>query len=209
MTFLIPAAGALLEYALTDSATDASLTTSFSFASRNFGTAYPDRYIIAILALPSNNRDASACTIGGVTASKLAGNSDIRRASIWGAAVPTGTTGTVAITADGTSAGCGLHIYSIYPIASLNTSNLSTNGGSITVPAAGFAIGGGYTSQGGSTPTMSLSGLTEDATVTWSSSGILSRLTVGSVVGTGAAVTVTATGSTAPPFGFAVSAFGV
>lgn len=209
MTFLVPAVGAVLERTLTDSASDNSTASSFSFSGRSLGTAYTDRYIVAVIALTSNNRDVTACTIAGVTASKLAGNSSIRRASIWGATVPTGTTGTIAVTGDGTSLGCGLHLYSIYPIPPTNTANQSTNGGSIVIPSAGLAIGCGSDSQGGSTPTMTITGLTTDATVTWSAGGILSRLTVGSDTGTGASVAVTSTGSTAGPFGYAVSAFGV
>lgn len=209
MTFLIPATGAVLEYALTDSATDASVTTAFTFAGRSFGTAYADRYIVAAISLIGADRDATACSIGGITASKITGNAATNRASLWWAPVPTGTTGSVSITASAISAGCGLHLYSIYPVAPTNTSNLTTNGGSITPPSAGLAIGAASDYRGGSTPSMSISALTQDASVTWSASGLFCRFTVGSIVGAGAAITVTATGSTGGPYGFAVSAFGV
>jgi hypothetical protein len=209
MTFIIPAVGSPLEKALVASDLRDVLTTGWTFSGLNFGTEYADRYLVAVAAANATSSDISSCTIGGVTATKLAGNTAIRRVSIWGALVPTGTSGTVVLAASVTSAGAGLHLYSFYPMPPVNTATLTTDGGSITVPSAGFAIGGVMDSRGGSFPSAGFSsGLTADAGVSFGASGLFARLTSGSVAGTGASVTVSATGSTGGPYGFAVAAFG-
>lgn len=82
--------------------------TTTNFTSLSFGAEESDRYMLALLGKRSNAVPStiSGVTIGGVTASQLGSvtivnnanpNPDTEYAEIWAALVPTGTSGTVAV----------------------------------------------------------------------------------------------------------------
>lgn len=83
--------------------------TSTTFSSVSFGAEESDRYLLALLGKRSNSTPSSisGVTIGGVTAAQLGSvtivnnanpNPDTEYAEIWGALVPTGTSGSVVAT---------------------------------------------------------------------------------------------------------------
>jgi hypothetical protein len=86
-----------------------SSTTTQTFASFPFGTAAADREIIVFLGHNASTGSArghvTGVTIGGITATKDEGTSasGAVHGSIWRAAVPTGTSGSVVVTIDGSS----------------------------------------------------------------------------------------------------------
>lgn len=202
----IPYAGAIFDTAYQGGAADASVTTGFSFASQPFGAAASGRYVLVGAAAGGNDRDVTGLTIGGVSASLVAGNSAIRRASLWIAAVPTGTTGTVAFSASATAAGAGILIWSLYPDAVVHATT-TTLGASLTVADPGAVIGVGFDSRAAGT-TISWTGLTADGNVGWTSSGVQLKLSGARLITPGA-VTVNMGGSSGGPYGFAAASLGI
>jgi len=98
------AAAASTSITLTDQGEDLANTTAHSIASMDFGAADAGRYIAVTIHAASNSATfgVSSCTIGGVSATVVASatgnNGNLRQeAAIAIAAVPTGTSGTVAV----------------------------------------------------------------------------------------------------------------
>ena len=98
----------------TDDSNVSSGTSSYTFTSQSFGAADASRIIVVgvgseYIPSPAFGGTASV-TIGGVTATEIASTQQVDSASgsqgsMWYAAVPTGTTGSVAITLDGATLG--------------------------------------------------------------------------------------------------------
>jgi hypothetical protein len=148
---LVAAIAAFAEVAWLENRADVTNLTTYSFSSVDFGSAQADRYIIVGIGYGSTTSDArsvSSVTIGGVSASQLTGYSGSNGAALWIAAVPTGTSGTVAITMSGTCANLGISAYrvaglgSTTPVAaySAQTSSVTTSGSALATSAGGFVI---------------------------------------------------------------------
>lgn len=101
--------GSIPEYTFLGSDVDATNAASYSFISQPFGTAVADRLIVvAITGRRGVSRTISSVTIGGVSASQVVFNSgtsglnpDFFPTALYRAAVPTGTSGTIAVTWSG------------------------------------------------------------------------------------------------------------
>jgi hypothetical protein len=103
-----------LEYL--DSDTSTTDLTTYTFSGMDFGDANADRKIIVCIQGHANSaRSISSVTIGGVTATELVSQADAsvggHRAAIYGAAVPTGTSGNVVVTFSGSMLRASAHTY--------------------------------------------------------------------------------------------------
>ena len=137
---------AITNLRFTDSDTSSADSASYSFTSLEFEAVASNRQMIAQIvgstgaATPSDTIP-SAVTIGGVAATKLEDRSATVGGfsfgvSLWAAAVPTGETGTVAVTFPASNRRCAVATYALYrsgftPTASgddavTGTSDLST-----------------------------------------------------------------------------------
>ena len=127
-------------------------TTTRTFGTFSFGTAATTRRLVAVFTGGDNtNLVASAVTIGGTSATiaiqeNEGGNSTNPFACIAYATVPTGTSGSVAITLNGSPSTIYCALYALYDTVSqtpqdtasgTNSSSINLN---LTIPANGFAI---------------------------------------------------------------------
>lgn len=138
-------------------------TTSVTFTAVPIGTASADRIVVALY---NSTAVATGMTIGGVTATKaideLTGISGLQ---MWYAAVPTGTTANIVVTAGGAMSNESLIVGKLTGVtaAPSNTSvelpsSSDPSNISVTVPLTGFGIVGIY-----GTPTLvGWTGATED-----------------------------------------------
>lgn len=112
----------------------------------NTGTAAAGRFIV--VGFVDNASGVTACTIGGITATKAVGVSSINSAncSLWGAVVPTGTTATVSFTLSGTSSGIAAMAWTINGLSSTTPVDTRTvthvTTGSVSTPSASTLAGG-------------------------------------------------------------------
>jgi len=136
-------------------AVDATNGSSFSFTSTSFGPAAADRKIVIGVSSEnggSGERTISALTVGGVSATQLvrsyqAGNDCV--AELWIATVPTGTSGTVAITWSGSVRACGIGVWAVNGASSTafdtasnsQTSSISAVAVTTSCEAGGVIIG--------------------------------------------------------------------
>lgn len=160
-----------LEYSFQDSTSVSQNTATYSFAGRAFGAADADRKILVAIRAIANASLPTGVTIGGVAATHLNGTASGNIVvDYWWAAVPTGTTGTVAVTfSSGSSRDVAIAIYRVIPEINLVDSDTQSVGGgsppitlntSLDVPATGIIFGAaGETGTGDNTWTE----LTEDA----------------------------------------------
>lgn len=146
---------------------NASALTTYTFASQNFGTAFSGRYLVAYFAhrAASAGITGSSATIGGVGATKLStvtnGNGC---GELWGALVPTGTSGTTSITWSGGVARCVTGLWSLANLLSTTPTNTYTSTASplsvsANISAGGVALAGAYSNSG---TTATWAGLTEN-----------------------------------------------
>lgn len=106
--------GSRVEYAAAFA--DTSNSTTYTFAGADLGVAGPYRQIfVGVANYNSVDRSFSSGTIGGVSASLVTevGNGG-RFMSLITAAVPTGDTGTIAVTLSGASQVCAISIFAAY-----------------------------------------------------------------------------------------------
>ncbi len=94
-----------------------------TFTALDIGAADPTRFVIIGIAVYAAGvgQNVSSVTIGGITATLLAGIRDTgsdARSMFYGALVPTGTTADVIITAAGTWQNCAVSSYSLYNLTS-------------------------------------------------------------------------------------------
>lgn len=154
-------------------ASDTANSTTYTFTSQNFGTAAADRYIIVVFGSGrgSTGIAVSSATIGGVAASldvqlsaNVSGSSAV--SAIMSAPVPTGTSGTVAVTLSGAAGqNAAISVYSLTGSLTGTPSFTNSNGTgadpstTLNCPAGGAGVGGStYRNSGGTT---TWSGLTE------------------------------------------------
>lgn len=104
---------------ITCTASDAQVapSTSYSFTSQSFGSADATRQMICGVVTERTGASpatVSAMTIGGVSASLAqAVSNGSETAELWVAAVPTGTSGTVAITFAASAAAVGIGLWAV------------------------------------------------------------------------------------------------
>jgi hypothetical protein len=148
--------------------TTTNAVTTPSFAGLNIGTADPTRIVVALIGHgPNSGTTISGLTIGGVTATQAPGTAHDSGSGaavdIWYAAVPSGTTATVAFTVS--SAAESRIVVTTYSVVGTGAA-FSVGGGAnataaslsaaVSIPAGGGAIAYAYThsaSSGSGTPT--------------------------------------------------------
>lgn len=139
---------AVLEYGSQGSAASSSGTATI--AGLDFNAEASDRIIAASLAMENaaGSVSISGCTIGGVTAALgRAANQNGRRAEIWTADVPSGTSGDVVVTLAGGDTTVSASTYSVTGADStLSDTDAATGSGStiaitaLTIPSDGVGI---------------------------------------------------------------------
>ena len=159
-----------VQITLTDNSISTAFQSSYTFSSQSLGAEDDGRYII--VAFGSQESTATAVTVAGVSATKLvdapdAGAAD-ENASLWIAAVPTGTTGDIVVTLDSNSTCCGIgvwrktggdaiasHLYAVDDESGTPSEDLN-------IPADGGAICYGFQRTNTTTTRGTVTGLTED-----------------------------------------------
>ena len=127
--------------------TNAADASSYTFTSVPLGTPKPFRHIICHVLGPT-----TTVSIGGVAATEL-----VPATSIFGAHVPTGSTGTIVAT--GASLRAIIAVYAVYGLKSLTPADsFVTTAGNIDVPAKGIVFANAFS---GSSSNISWTGLTE------------------------------------------------
>ena len=138
---------------VTSGSTVTTNASSFSFTSVTFGGAASDRQIFVVISSRhlTTGENPTGVTIGGVTAVQVAGGTNSAEAmSIWRAAVPTGTTGTVAVTYTNIAMNCAISVYRATGLNSLTAYNTKVTNFSasttcdlqIATKKGGFVISG-------------------------------------------------------------------
>lgn len=140
---------------ISSSSTDQS---SYSFTNQSFGAAETNRVVIAFChgARQGTAQTISSATIGGVSATILKqtpSGGTYTSTAIIGATVPTGTSGTVALTYSGSLFGCGISVMSLRNVQSLSAASsdsfsTTTSGTSINYDLTG-SVGGIILAMGG------------------------------------------------------------
>ena len=140
---------------------------STTYTAVNFGTASSDRYICAIVTARNTSTFTTAATIGGIAATSvlelLNSSGSFHRASMFLAAVPSGTSGNIVLSF---SVPIIRNMISVFALTGIDgptpyataTSTANPASGTITIPADGLAISGTYNILGGA---YTWSGLTE------------------------------------------------
>lgn len=172
--FGVAASGAAASIALTDSTSDNTNLTTYTFSTRALGTAAANRYIIVGVGSSnlSTGTTISSVTVGGVSGSLVkrqtrnAGGVDYN-SELWIAAVPTGTTGDVVVVCSTGNLRCAVGVWravDINPTAfqTANSASASANpqSASLDIPANGCAVA--YCALDASSSTTTWAGLTED-----------------------------------------------
>lgn len=167
-----------LTFRFRDIYTDDTSLTTYSFANCEFGHGSSIRVVVIAVACGAGaGRTVSSATIGGVSATlATTTTSGTQNFEIWYAVVPTGSTGTVAVTWDGACTSCMCYVWSGYPASSTPVDAVGTTGPSassltlsnLAKTAGGFAVFAGR-SANASTVTFSSNGaetITEDSDTT-------------------------------------------
>lgn len=154
---------------------DTGNLSSYSFASQNLGTAAPDRYVLCAVHSSSTGttaRNITGLTIAGVTASKVVETTgsatNLTLTALWIALVPTGTSGTVAVTFNNTMQRCQIALYNFSGMVGVasNTLTVTTNNqnNSIICPDRAWVVSASTVN---ANSTVTLSNVTEkyDATM--------------------------------------------
>jgi hypothetical protein len=140
----VPGSMAPLAVTFTDSDSSGSNSTTYTFTGLSIGTASATRYVIAGFAAEGGSPTAATnVTIGGVSATLLAGTGGY--AAIYIALVPTGTTATVAITLNAEASRCGVGVWTAANLSSASAQDTLTDtsdplSGTIDVPREGAVI---------------------------------------------------------------------
>lgn len=113
------------------SGVNTTANSSYSIASVGIGTAASDRYVVAAISglTTAGTRTISSCTIGGISAT-LVGRVNISAScalELWIAAVPTGTTATVAPTWSGSMENCGVACWALTGLTSSTAVSTATD----------------------------------------------------------------------------------
>lgn len=161
----------------------------YTSAAVSFGPADPTRIVVVGIAAAVGGvgNAITAVTIGGIAATRqqratIAGSTQQLSAEIWTAAVPTGATGTVAVTfSGGGTSFFALSVYSLSgasgqtPSSTAQATATSTNtvSANLTVPTSGAGLGVVFTNGAGVTGEV-WTNLTEDTDQNWIATADLS-----------------------------------
>lgn len=166
MSWLIPHGGygekPPAEVSNVSDAQSSSGASSFSFTSQAFGTVATNRkLVLAVSTADYSDSNVTVVTIGGISASLAKAQASTNGAihtAIWQADVPTGTSGTIAVTLGNTSSGCGISLFRVVNAGTGPTAASDTGGAglesaegavasdTLTILAGGIAIGCAMTS---------------------------------------------------------------
>lgn len=160
---------------------DATALTTYTYNTVDFNTAHSLRVIAVIFyASGSPSTAISSCTIGGVAATlAVTSGATARSAEIWYAAVPTGATGTIAVTWAGAQTGCIGHVFALYPSSPTPVDAVGNNASATSVvisnlakTSGGFALFGTNTNSADSVVLTGTGGetITEGTATTFDSS---------------------------------------
>ena len=153
----------------TDSDSSGANATSYTFSGKDFGSASADRKIIVgIVGRSSSANTISSVTIGGVSATSIAGVVDENNtaASYYVADVPSGTSGDVVVTFSATNLRCGIVVYGATGIKSIvsHSTDIEHDSGNpamqVDALEDSFVLGLAYCDQDGSASNWT--GLDED-----------------------------------------------
>jgi hypothetical protein len=139
----------------TAATSSANNDAAYTFTDQALGAAAPDRYVVIAVVLRDAGGlpEASTVTVQGISATEAVGvtfnnTTEAYYASLWIAAVPTGTTGTVVVTGNATMTDCAISLYRVTGIASPTPSDTDTDSGDkslfsmdLDVQSRGIAIG--------------------------------------------------------------------
>ena len=181
----LPGIGGILAGLLGEAAADATITytdkgvdgadgTTYSFTGKSFGTASADRYIIVGVGATSDfTNSISSLTIGGVTATQRVYRSGslsgaYANAAIFIAAVPTGTTGTVAVTWASTNYRCSIGVWATTGLTGAGAATDTDSGAAdpttvaMNCDAGGVMVGYGHSYDAGADGSHTWTNLTEN-----------------------------------------------
>ena len=164
-------------------------TASFSFTSQSFGEAASDRYILVAASGRKSggtgtNAGVASMTIGGVSAAQIvtSTSNSANIIQLWGAAVPSGTSGTIAITWNDAQNKCGIGVYKMTgrnttAITTISSTAAPLTSGAQFLNSRASLIGAAYT---GVTATATWANATEDYDTShggesWSQSGAVNN----------------------------------
>lgn len=162
------AAGGGISIVKTDVGHNDASSTSYTFTGRALGAASADRLII-VAAATRGNYSVSGVSVAGVPATLLIQNyaSGTGEASLWVAAVPSGTTGDVVIS---TPTNVSRMLFSVHAVTGASASPTDTGvtddastTDSITVASGGAIIGAVVNYYSGGDVTFTWTGVTESA----------------------------------------------
>lgn len=187
-----------------DNITNAS---SYSFASTSLGAADADRRIHVVIQCRrvAPSATVTAVTIAGVSATLDVATTDQGSTTeIWSAAVPTGTTGTIAVTLDAIALRCHIHVYrtvgaDAIPAGTETPTSAQTGTFSTASVNGGFVIYA--TSNSAAAATVTWTGATQDGAL-----AAEYATCVASVASVGTPTAVTAAWSSASSVGYAHAA---
>ena len=156
---------------------DTSNLTTYSIAGVSIGTATADRYVVAAIGgtTSAGTRTISSCTIGGVSATFVGRINVTASCSLefWIAAVPTGTTATIAPTWSAGMLNCGVATWALTgltsstPVSTATDSTPTTNAEDVNLTTTiGDVIVGATLSANATNRTFTWVGVTEDADFT-------------------------------------------
>ena len=205
-----------------DESSDTTDTATYSFATQDFGNPEGDRHIIVGVSGRANlARTLTSVTIGGVAATHLAtandagGGTDI--AALYIAAVPAGSTGTVAVVFSDVMLRCAIMVWKMpgarnataFATQTDTTLTGSVYSVSIDVPANGAAVGMYWCGLSAGSASVTWAGLTEDfdGTVETTANGYAGARANFTAAQSGLTVSGTQAGTPATG-GLAVASFG-
>lgn len=134
----------------TDDSTQNSVSTTHTYASQSFGSAFSGRIIVVVAAMQSNSTaiTSATMTIGGIAATQaiFLNHSNLKAVAIFAASVPTGTTGTVAVTTNQNMFGSAIAVYNLANVTSVTATDTGSNQADpaivpLDVSAGGVAVG--------------------------------------------------------------------
>jgi hypothetical protein len=172
------AAAAAASAIFTANAGNSTTSLGYSFSSLNLGTASADRHIVVGIAGQAGSAGAvSAVTIAGITAAQVFSvSSSTVTVAFWIAAVPTGTSGTVAVTWAAQRARCAVVVWAITGLLSttavdtgseVNSGTAALND-NVDIDAGGVCLAMAYDAGTGSR-TWTWSGISEVLDTTFAS----------------------------------------
>lgn len=202
--------------------TQQTSATNYTFAGQAIGSATPSRYVIVAAHLYSNSaRTISSVTVGGISATQVVTQSVVNffsyRASIYIAAVPTGTTADVVVNTSGVCEQMTISVWAAYDLNSATAvdSDSATSSGSstfnipaMTTSADGVALASCVYNRNGSGSAFAWTNATERSDTVQNIGGVYTGASGADAVTTGSNISISTTvsGSASVDAGIALGA---